>query len=155
MESDKAIELASVLCRKFEGLRLTPYLCPKGIPTIGYGSTMYENGRKVSLSDSPITTNRAEHLMRIVLWRDILPAVLVLCPKLQGYNKIAAIVDFSYNLGIGRLRTSTLRRKINDERWSDVNNELRKWVLSGGKKLPGLVARREAEIAIMGNTERL
>jgi lysozyme len=60
---------------------------------------------------------------------------------------IAAIVDFTFNLGAGRLQTSTLRRRINQMDWTGAALELRKWVHCGGRVLPGLVARRQAEIA--------
>jgi lysozyme len=60
---------------------------------------------------------------------------------------LAAIVDFTFNLGAGRLQTSTLRRRINQRDWLAAGTELRRWVFGGGKVLPGLVARREAEAA--------
>lgn len=63
-----------------------------------------------------------------------------------------AIVDF-FNLGAGRLQTSTLRRRINQRDWTGAAAELRRWVYGGGKVLPGLVARRAAEAAwLLGNT---
>ena len=52
---DAAVQIASVLCRRFEGLFLRPYLCPAGVPTIGYGATYYRDGRRVKLSDPAIT----------------------------------------------------------------------------------------------------
>ena len=60
------------------------------------------------------------------------------------------MVDFTFNLGAGRLQTSTLRRRINQMDWAGAALELRKWVHGGGRVLPGLVARRQAEIALMG-----
>jgi len=60
---------------------------------------------------------------------------------------LGAICDFVFNLGAGRLQSSTLRRKINTEEWDDVPYELSRWVYGGGKKLRGLVLRREAESA--------
>lgn len=60
------------------------------------------------------------------------------------------IVDFTFNLGAGRLQTSTLRRRINQRDWVAARQELRRWVYGGGKVLPGLVARREAECALLG-----
>lgn len=62
-------------------------------------------------------------------------------------GRLAAIVDFTFNLGAGRLQTSTLRRRVNQRDWAAAATELRRWVYGGGKVLPGLVARREAEIA--------
>ena len=81
-----------------------------------------------------------------------LAATLRYCPVLlnQSENRLAAIVDFTFNLGAGRLQTSTLRRRINQLDWAGAALELRKWVHGGGRVLPGLVARRQAEIALMG-----
>jgi lysozyme len=55
----------------------------------------------------------------------------------------AAIADFTFNLGPGRLRASTLRRRVNKEDWDSAAREMRRWVYAGGKKLRGLVLRRE------------
>ena len=73
------------------------------------------------------------------------------CPVLlnQPENRLAAMVDFAFNLGAGRLQTSTLRRRINEMDWAGAALELGKWVHGGGRVLPGLVARRQAEIALM------
>ena len=60
------------------------------------------------------------------------------------------MVDFTFNLDAGRLQTSTLRRRIIQSDWAGASLELRKWVHGGGRVLPGLVARRQAEIALMG-----
>lgn len=62
-------------------------------------------------------------------------------------GQLAAIVDFMFNLGTSRLQTSTLRRRISQRDWADAATELRRWVYGGGKVLPGLVTRREAEAA--------
>lgn len=71
----------------------------------------------------------------------------VLSTKSEG--RLAAIVDFTFNLGAGRLQTSTLRRRVNQRDWSSAACELRRWVYGGGKVLPGLVARRAAEAVIL------
>ncbi len=63
--------------------------------------------------------------------------------------RLAAIVDFTFNLGAGRLQTSTLRRRVNQRDWPAAARELRRWVHSGGRVLPGLVVRREAEVALV------
>lgn len=72
----------------------------------------------------------------------------LLCPEIDG-DVLAGISDFSYNLGLERLKTSTLRRKVNGGVWEDARRELRKWVNGGGRRLPGLVLRREAEAALL------
>ena len=80
-----------------------------------------------------------------------LDATLRYCPVLatEPEGRLAAIVDFTFNLGAGRLQTSTLRRRVNQKDWSAAALELRRWVYGGGRVLPGLVARREAECRLM------
>ena len=144
------LDLAAELCRRFEGFRSKPYLCPAGIPTIGYGSTYYADGRKVTLQDAPMTKEEADTLLMVELRHTYAPGVLRLCPILATHPaKFNAIVDFVYNLGVGRLQTSTLRRKINAQDWDAAKEQLMLWTRGGGKVLPGLVKRRQAECALM------
>ena len=123
------------------GIEITagPYICPAGFWTIGYGHLC-------DPKHPPITEAEAE----AYLARDLqtaLAATLRYCPVLatEPEGRLAAIVDFTFNLGAGRLQTSTLRRRINQRDWGAAATELRRWVYGGGKVLPGLVARREAE----------
>lgn len=139
---------ATVLIKRFEGLYLSPYLCPAGVPTIGYGATYYVDGTRVTLSDKPISKAHAESLLQWMLDTHYIPETRKPCPSATG-NRLAALVDFAFNLGISRLRNSTLRKKVNAGLWQDVPAELRKWVNAGGKPLRGLVARREAEILLI------
>lgn len=142
--------IAERLCKTFEGLRLAPYLCPAGVPTIGIGSTRYEDGRLVTLLDPPITKERAEHLLFVTLRRDYLPGVLRASPALATNPRaLGAMLDFAYNLGVPRYRSSTLCRCINAQDWAGAKRELARWVRGGGKVLPGLVARRKAEAALL------
>ena len=144
-----AIEIAAALARRFEGCYLRPYLCPAGVPTIGYGATYYEDGTRVTLFDAPITRERAESLLLWMVRTRYLPAVLRLCPGIDSPERLAAIIDFTFNLGAGNLQASTLRRRINAGQWDDVPGELRKWIKGGGRVLAGLVKRREAEVALI------
>lgn len=146
----RALELSCDLTRTFEGFSATPYLCPAGVWTIGYGSTFYLDGRRVMPTDSPISRETADRLLMAVMRRQYLASVLALCPGAVRPQQIAALADFAYNLGVGRLRTSTLRKRVNSGQWDMVPAELRKWVYGGGRRLPGLVRRREAEINLMG-----
>lgn len=144
------LELAASLCRQFEGFRSKPYLCPAGIPTIGYGSTYYSNGQKVTLNDHPMSQEDANALLMAELQHTYLPGVLRNCPILAtDERKCNAVVDFCYNLGTGRLQTSTLKRKINAQDWDGAKEELMKWSKGGGKVLPGLLKRRKAECNLM------
>jgi len=144
------LELAASLCRQFEGFRSKPYLCPAGVPTIGYGSTYYADGRKVTLNDHPTTQEEAHVLLMHELEHTYLPGVLRNCPILAtDEKKCNAIVDFVYNLGIGRLQTSTLKRKINSQEWEAAQEQLMLWTKGGGKVLPGLLKRRQAECSLL------
>ena len=128
---------------KFDPGRAYPYICPAGYWTIGYGH----------LCDSkhpPITEAEAE----VYLARDLqsaLAATLRYCPVLatEPEERLAAIVDFTFNLGAGRLQTSTLRRRINQRDWPVAVRELRRWVYGGGRVLPGLVVRRAEEASLL------
>ena len=137
------------MLERFEGLRLRPYLCPAGVPTIGLGSTRYLDGRPVRLTDPPITADHARVLAREQVLREYLPAVLQLCPGIDSPARLAALTDFTYNLGSGALRASTLRRRVNAGQWDLVPAELARWVRGGGRVLPGLVLRRAAEAALV------
>jgi lysozyme len=146
MDMTIAIELA----KRFEGFSNKPYLCPAGVPTIGYGSTHYADGRAVTLQDGSISREEAYALLEAEIRHRYLVGALRHCPNLISHPKaLNAIVDFCYNLGVGRLQTSTLKRKINAGDWEGAQEQLRKWVRGGGKILPGLVARREAEAALL------
>lgn len=144
-----AIELA----KRFEGferkvkrgieITAVPYICPAGYWTIGYGHLC-------DPKHPPIIETEAE----VYLARDLqtaLAATLRYCPVLatEPEQRLAAIVDFTFNLGAGRLQTSTLRRRINSRDWSAASQELHRWVYGGGKVLPGLVARRQAEAHLL------
>lgn len=139
-------EALLALIRKFEGLRLKPYLCPAGVPTIGYGHT----GKDVTLGMAPISEPVAEALMHQDA--DVFArAAGNLSPVLWfDEDKHAAIADFCFNLGTTRYKVSTLRRRVNAGDWEGAANELEKWVWGGGRKLPGLVARRKAEAKLLG-----
>ena len=146
---DLAALTAAALARRFEGLYLTPYLCPAGVPTVGYGATYYEDGTHVQLSDPAITKKRAEALLLWMVRTVYLPAVLRLCPTLDSPQRLAAIADWTFNLGSGNLRASNLRKRILARDWEAVPAELRKWNKGGGKVLRGLTIRREAEVSLL------
>ena len=137
------LEIAASLCRQFEGYRAKPYLCPAGVATIGYGSTYYADGRKVTLQDNPIGEAVANALLMHELENTYLQGLLT------NERKCNAIVDFCYNLGVGRLQTSTLKRKINAQDWDGAKEELMKWSKAGGKVLSGLLKRRQSECNLM------
>ena len=145
------------LAKRFEGferkvkhgieITAVPYICPAGFWTIGYGHLC-------DPKHPPITEAEAEAYLARDLQKAV-AATLRYCPVLatEPGGRLAAIVDFTFNLGAGRLQTSTLRRRINQRDWTSAASELRRWVYGGGKVLPGLVARREAEAALISSRE--
>jgi lysozyme len=145
MGTAKIIDIASGLCREFEGFSAKPYICPAGYATIGWGSTRYSDGRLVRMGDAHITKAQADELLH----RDLLTfyaSVVQLCPGLLGrVGASAAVLDFTYNLGPARLKASTLRRRINEGNLDAARSELGRWIFGGGRVLPGLVRRRAAE----------
>ena len=149
MGTADALNAAAALCRRFEGLVLKPYICPAGYWTIGYGTVWKPDGTQVKQDDPPISKDTAEAWLMHELRHTYMAGVLKASPNLIKYPGIlAAITDFAYNLGVGRYRASTLRRRVAEEDWAGAIAELRKWTRGGGRVLAGLVKRREAEIAL-------
>ncbi len=136
------------LIKKYEGLSLHPYLCPAGIPTIGYGSTYYPFNIKVKMSDAPITLAEAEELLGYTVNNTFSKAVnsLVTVPLTQ--NQFDALISFTYNLGVGALKSSTLLKKLNAEDYAGAALQLLRWNKDGKKVLAGLTARRASEKAL-------
>lgn len=133
------------LIKRFEGLQLKPYICPAGIPTIGYGNTYYPNGKKVSLQDEPITQSIADKLLQSLL-PPYEKAVDSFCRDDINQNQFDALVSFAYNLGVGNLQKSTLIKKVNlNPKDVTIADEFLKWNKSNGSVLKGLTTRRQAE----------
>lgn len=130
------------LIRKFEGCRLMPYYCPAGVLTCGYGST----GPDV-YPGRPWTQEYADKRLAMDALK-FSRGTLLACPSLSG-DRLSAIADFAYNLGLGNLKASTLRRKVNEGDWAGAKAQLMRWIRGGGRVLPGLVIRRKAEAALL------
>ena len=144
----EVIAIAEPLIKRFEGWKSKPYLCSANVPTIGWGSTMYENGDRVTLDDPEISKERGQELFELDAERFLLQ-VYKACPVLTKHqNKAAAILSWTYNLGPARLRSSTMRTRINKEEWVEAVQELKRWNLAAGKVTKGLVLRREAEATL-------
>ena len=135
------------IAKHFEGLRCKAYRDPVGILTIGYGHT---KGVKEGMIISP---THAEELFEGD-WLVARGQTLRLCPRVGG-NRLDALIDFTFNLGSGRLAASTLRRLVNRGDWLGAEKEFSKWVFGGGRKLPGLILRRAAEQELFNLPESL
>lgn len=143
---DEALEVAFALCKEFEGLSLRPYKCPAGIPTIGIGATVYEDGRRVTMKDAPITEARAVALTKNLLRESYLLPVARLSPNLTDLPTAwGAIGSFAYNMGVPAYAKSTLREAVEDEDWVVAKVQIKRWTRAKGVVMPGLVRRRAAE----------
>lgn len=132
----KTSEEAIQAIKGFEGLRLAAYRCPGGVWTIGYGHT------KGVRDGMACTETEADRWLREDLEEsERAVTALAVC---KGQGQFDALVDFVFNLGIGSLKRSALlrciRRGDTDE---EVCRQFGRWVYSGGRKLQGLVKRRE------------
>lgn len=136
--SDKGIDLI----KNFEGFHTKRYICPAGKPTIGYGHLLPKGSTLQEIDEST-----AEQLLFSDL-RGVERAIarLVVVPMLQC--QYDALVSFVFNLGAGRLQSSTLRMKLNRGEYESAADEFPKWVYAGGKRMKGLIRRREAERAM-------
>lgn len=133
------------LIKLFEGLRLKPYLCSAKVPSIGFGSTFYENNKKVLMSDPAITKQRAEELLQLSADR-FARKVMNLVKKPITQNQLNALTSFAYNLGSGALASSTLLKKINvNPNDLTIRNEFLRWNKANGVALKGLTNRRIKE----------
>ena len=124
--------------KQVEGFRATPYLCPAGKPSIGYGTVI------PSLAHQPINESTATAW----LLRDLTSAeaqVRKLVPRIMTLDQLAALTDFVYNLGYERLEESTMRQCAIAGDWPGAARQCRRWIYGGGKVLPGLVTRRMQE----------
>lgn len=148
---DRSLEIAAALCRRFEGFSATPYLCPAGYWTIGYGTVFKPDGTQVTKDDPPITKEVAEQWLQHELRHNYRAGVLKASPSLINHPEVlGALTDFAYNLGVSRYRASTLRKRINEGDWEGAKTELGRWVRGGGRVLRGLVLRRQAEAKLLG-----
>ena len=135
------------LIKSFEGLRSAPYRDAVGIPTIGYGMTIYPDGRKVTMQDKPITEAEGVEGLRNLLGR-YEAAVERYVQIHLCQHQFDALVSFAYNVGNEALRTSTLVRYLNQGDITGAANQLLRWNRAGGRVLAGLTRRRQAERAM-------
>jgi lysozyme len=136
------------LIKTFEGLSLKPYLCSAKVPTIGYGNSFYTNGVKVTMSDAPITQEKANEMLKVIADSFALK-VSKITPSGLTQNQFNALVSFAFNLGVQALTNSTLLRlvKINPND-GNIAKEFLRWNKAGGKVVDGLTKRRIKESSV-------
>lgn len=134
------------LIKDSESLVLKPYRDPgKGVITIGWGNTFYEDGSSVKLTDKPLTRERADELFKNIstaFERDVKKFVT----SSVNSNQLGALTSLAYNIGVGAFQKSTILKVVNKNPSDPVISDLfNQWNKSGGKILNGLVIRRKKE----------
>tara|TARA_R100001443_G_C3350652_1_gene176769 strand:+ start:1176 stop:1625 length:450 start_codon:yes stop_codon:yes gene_type:complete len=132
--SEKGIELI----KYFEGCRLEPYRCSADVLTIGYGHT-----RNV-IENMKITEDTAEALLQQDL-KDFEDHVTSLSQVELNQDQFDALVSWTFNLGAGNLKTSTMLKVLNQKKYDEVPEQMKRWNKSAGVVNDGLVKRRLAE----------
>ncbi len=128
---------------KEEGLVLKPYKCSAKVPTIGYGSTYYEDGTRVKMTDPPITKERAEKLFLDTL-KHYEMCIYTSTRDDINQNQFDALVSLCYNIGTHAFKKSTLLKRVNkDPNGNDIEGAFLMWRNAGGK--PILLGRRQRE----------
>ena len=132
------------LLGELEGIVLKPYKDSVGIPTIGIGSTYYEDGTKVRMSDKAITKERAIQLAKNVV-KSFEEQVnkSILLPMTQ--NQFDAMVLLCYNIGKSGFAKSSVVRNFNLGNIQRAADSFLLWNKAGGRVVQGLVNRRNKE----------
>ena len=138
--SNKGLELI----KEFEGFSANAYLCPAKIPTIGYGNTFWQDGRKVRLGEQ-ISKTKALELLEFVANKDFANKIFPLIKVEVNQNQFDAMTSLAYNIGVGAFSNSTLLKRVNAKDFLGAGNEFLKWDKSNGKPLLGLTRRRQRE----------
>jgi lysozyme len=130
------------LVKSFEGLRLCKYKDPVGIWTICYGHTGFNPNNVNCMTEAQCVQTLRNDIARFETCVNNAVKVAL------NSNRFSALVSFSFNVGCGALQGSTLLRILNQGNYGGVCTELKKWVNGGGRRLPGLVRRRDAECVL-------
>jgi len=146
------------MIKHHEGVRYKPYKCPAKLWTIGVGHVLYPEQGKMPVDQRDKFALKIEDFRVFskdevdnILAKDLqrfVTGVLRYCPDHLNDNRLGALVSFAFNVGLGTLQRSTLRQKHNRGDFEGVKQEFLKFTKGGGKVLPGLIKRRNDEIAL-------
>ena len=136
------------LIKEFESFKSKPYLCPSQKATIGFGSTYYPDGKKVTLQDKEITEQKAFEILEFIANKDFGSNINKVVKVQLNQNQFDALVSFAYNIGNGNFNISTLLRWLNQGNYKEASIQLLRWDKSKGIVLNGLTKRRKAEKAL-------
>ena len=144
---NEAEKEAAKLIRKYEGCKLHAYKCSAGKWTIGYGHT-----EGVKAGDVWTQEQANDVLMKEI--KEYGKGVLQACPSLANYpNRLGACISLAYNIGLGNFSGSSVAKYIRRGEYRAAADAFGLWVNASGKKLPGLVSRRQAERTVFRRDE--
>jgi lysozyme len=155
MKTRRLSKLGLAFIAQHEGFRSKPYLCPAGVPTVGYGHAYpgrsLSEVRRLLAPHLPLSREEALGFLRTdAASAENVVNTLVTVPLAQ--RQFDALVSFVFNVGGTAFKRSTLLRRLNQGDYASVPAQLRRWTRGGGKVLPGLVKRRDAEARLWGKT---
>ena len=133
------------LIKDFESFSSKAYLDKVGIPTIGYGTTYYPNGKKVTMNDSSVTKKQATEMLQYQIDTHYAAAVNRYSQVKMTQNQFDALTSFCYNVGINALQKSTMLKYHNQKKFKKASNEFLRWTHAGHRELKGLIIRRASE----------
>jgi lysozyme len=139
--------LGIALIKEYEGFSRIPYKCPGGVWTIGYGSTTDANGKPVTCNAPDLSEENAEAMLMRDVW-NAEEAVREYVSVPLCSSQFDALVSFTYNVGQGNFKFSSLLRILNTGNYNLASLEFTKWKYAGGKVLAGLERRRKAECSL-------
>ena len=133
------------LIADFESFVSYPYRDAVGIPTIGFGTTYYSDGKKVKMTDKSITRKKAYEILRYQIDTHYADAVNRYSQVKMTQNQFDALISFTYNVGVYALQKSTLLKYHNQKKFKKASNEFLRWDHAGSKRFRGLTIRRASE----------
>lgn len=137
--SNKGVDL---IC-EFEGKRLVAYDDGVGIWTIGFGTIKYPNGVRVKKGDTCTLEQAKEYMRHDLIEFEHTVNSSVKVPLNQ--NQFDALVSLAYNIGSNAFKSSTLVKKLNTGDYQGAADQFNVWINAGGKRMQGLVNRRDRE----------
>ena len=139
------------IIKEFEGFSEKPYLCPAGVPTIGYGFTTWM-GRRVTMS-YPGTITPAQAQNELVRQSTLLRTQIIALVSIKlTANQLDALTSFVWNIGIGAFKASTLLKYLNQNEITQASGQFPRWNKIGTLISPGLTRRRKIERALFDDT---
>lgn len=144
-------EIGTQIIKYYESCELPPYPDARGIPTIGWGNTQYQDGTKVTLDDAPLTQADADALLLFYVQK--FGAGVAGHANGATPNQLGAFISLAYNIGLGAFAGSTALREFLDSNMSAAGNAIEMWDRSGGQVLKGLQRRRRAEHLVFNGSD--